>query len=149
MRVGMNYWCTRAEFGMNLGFRGLSRSIKLLEQNTKWFIQKKIIYPERRWKVNFRSNILTENNELLEIAYSVETPELRFVPHRNGLRALFSKLVLLHMMLATDVGDKIWLSPASSIFQRLHRCRWRMLETKCVGEKFEMLVTDLGCWWPI
>ena len=31
----------------------------------------------------------------------------------------------------------------------LHRCWWRMLETKCVGEKFEMLVTDSGCWWPI
>ena len=32
---------------------------------------------------------------------------------------------------------------------RLHRCWWRMLETKCVGDKFEMLVTDSGCWWPI
>ena len=32
---------------------------------------------------------------------------------------------------------------------RLHRCWWRMLRTKCVGDKFEMLVTDSGCWWPI
>ena len=31
----------------------------------------------------------------------------------------------------------------------LHRCWWRMLETKFVGDKFEMLVTDSGCWWPI
>ena len=31
----------------------------------------------------------------------------------------------------------------------LHRCWWRMLETKCVGDKFEMLVTDSGCRWPI
>ena len=28
----------------------------------------------------------------------------------------------------------------------LHRCWWRMLETKCVGDKFEMLVTDLIHW---
>ena len=34
-------------------------------------------------------------------------------------------------------------------FCRLHRCWWRILETKCVGDKFEMLVTDSGCWWPI
>ena len=32
---------------------------------------------------------------------------------------------------------------------RLHWCWWRMLETKCVGDKFEMLVTDSECWWPI
>ena len=24
-----------------------------------------------------------------------------------------------------------------------------MLETKCIGDKFEMLVTDSRCWWPI
>ena len=35
------------------------------------------------------------------------------------------------------------------LYIRLHRCWWRMLETKCVGDKFEMLVTDSGCWWPI
>ena len=23
-----------------------------------------------------------------------------------------------------------------------------MLETKCIGDNFEMLVTDLRCWWP-
>ena len=28
----------------------------------------------------------------------------------------------------------------------LHRCWWRMLETKCVGDKFEMLLTDLIHW---
>ena len=34
---------------------------------------------------------------------------------------------------------------------RLHRCRWRMLETKCVGDNFQMLVTIFRCWrriWP-
>ena len=31
----------------------------------------------------------------------------------------------------------------------LHWCWWRMLETKFVNDKFEMLVTDSGCWWPI
>ena len=30
-----------------------------------------------------------------------------------------------------------------------HRCWWRMLETKCVGDNFEMLVTDSECSWPI
>ena len=29
---------------------------------------------------------------------------------------------------------------------KLHLCWWRMLETKCVGHKFEMLVTDLLRW---
>ena len=29
------------------------------------------------------------------------------------------------------------------IYQGLHRCWWRMLETKCVGDTFEMLVTVL------
>ena len=28
----------------------------------------------------------------------------------------------------------------------LHLCCWRMLETKCVGDKFQMLVTDLIHW---
>jgi len=32
---------------------------------------------------------------------------------------------------------------------RLHRCWWRMLESKCVGDKFVILVTDAGYWWPI
>ena len=30
-----------------------------------------------------------------------------------------------------------------------HWCRWRMVETKCFGYKFKMLVTDLRCWRPI
>ena len=29
-------------------------------------------------------------------------------------------------------------------FKRLHQCWWRMLETKCVGDNFEMLVTVLA-----
>ena len=32
---------------------------------------------------------------------------------------------------------------------RRHRCWWRMLETKCVGDKSMMMVTDSRCWWPI
>ena len=42
--------------------------------------------------------------------------------------------------------------PVLSFFQnwqRWHRCWWRMLETKCVGDKFKMLMTDSRCWWPI
>ena len=31
----------------------------------------------------------------------------------------------------------------------LHWCWWRMLETECVGDKFEMLMTHSVCWWPI
>ena len=34
----------------------------------------------------------------------------------------------------------------------LNRCWWRMLETKCVGDKFEILVTSVGdemCWWQV
>jgi len=31
----------------------------------------------------------------------------------------------------------------------LHRYWWRMLKTKCVSDKFEILVTDSECWWPI
>ena len=31
-------------------------------------------------------------------------------------------------------------------FLWLHRCWWRMLETKCAGDKVEMLVTDLIHW---
>ena len=31
-------------------------------------------------------------------------------------------------------------------FRRLHRFWWRRLQTKCVGDKFEMLVTDSQCW---
>ena len=30
-----------------------------------------------------------------------------------------------------------------AISKRWHRCWWRMLETKCVGDKFKILVTDL------
>ena len=31
----------------------------------------------------------------------------------------------------------------------LHRYWWRVLETKCVSDNFEMLLTDLRCWGPI
>ena len=33
-----------------------------------------------------------------------------------------------------------------TMIEWLHRCCWRMLVTKCVSGKFEMLVTDSGCW---
>ena len=32
---------------------------------------------------------------------------------------------------------------------RWHRYWWRMLETKCLDNKFKMLVTDSRWWWPI
>ena len=31
----------------------------------------------------------------------------------------------------------------------LNRCWWRMFETKCVGDNFGTLITDLVCWWTI
>ena len=33
--------------------------------------------------------------------------------------------------------------------ERLNRFWWRILETKCVGDNFVILVTDFRCWWPI
>ena len=33
-----------------------------------------------------------------------------------------------------------------TMIEWLHRCCWRMLVTKCVSGKFEMLVNDSGCW---
>ena len=53
------------------------------------------------------------------------------------------------------VYDGLRMFPCNRLFwwvkhlSRLHRCWWRMLETKWLGDKFEMLVTDSGCWWPI
>ena len=44
-----------------------------------------------------------------------------------------------------DLKQVRQLSIYIEVFQ-LHRCWWRILETKCVGD---MLVTDSGCWWPI
>ena len=42
-------------------------------------------------------------------------------------------------------GYNIRYSKADEIF-RLDRCWWGMLETECVGDKFEMLVTDFIHW---
>ena len=39
-----------------------------------------------------------------------------------------------------------YLSTKDNKIRGLHRCWWRMLDTKCVGDKFEMLVTDLIHW---
>ena len=52
---------------------------------------------------------------------------------------IYISLNLISFQLRICVSNLFWL----------HRCWWRMLETKCVGDKFEMLVTDSGCWWPI
>ena len=43
----------------------------------------------------------------------------------------------------------VWRWGLRQGIHRLHRCWWRMLETKSVGDNFEILVTDLRCWWPI
>ena len=43
----------------------------------------------------------------------------------------------------TDMQNQRFSIPICLNFKRLHRCWWRMLETKWVGDKFEMLVTDL------
>ena len=47
---------------------------------------------------------------------------------------------------SSPVTDSPTDSTSNIRYQRLHRCWWRMLETKCVGDKFEMLVTDLIHW---
>ena len=41
-----------------------------------------------------------------------------------------------------QIGIEIFASSESELF-RLHRCWWEMLETVCVGDKFEMLVEML------
>ena len=49
-------------------------------------------------------------------------------------------------------NSRIWpadLDQGQPNQDELHRCWWRSLETKYVGDKLEMLVTDSGCWWPI
>ena len=45
--------------------------------------------------------------------------------------------------------DFVTVMKSPTLSPRLHRCWWHILETKCVGDKFEMLVTDSGYWWPI
>ena len=43
----------------------------------------------------------------------------------------------------------VYFNRTNDVYLGVHRCWWRMLETKCVGDKFVMLVTDSGFWWPI
>ena len=69
MRVGMNYWWTRAELAWTMAVIlrawGLFGSMESLEQNTKLFIQQKIIHPKKCWEINFR---------LKEIVYKANVP---------------------------------------------------------------------------
>ena len=37
-----------------------------------------------------------------------------------------------------------WFNCKVNVYYRLHRCWWRMLKTKCVGDNFEILVTVLA-----
>ena len=53
----------------------------------------------------------------------------------------------------TGIRNRFWSSEKSKTkyhyrVRGLHRCWWQMLETKYVGDKFEMLMTDSECWWP-
>ena len=55
------------------------------------------------------------------------------------------ELTILHTYILVQNGSSF----LKSLWYRsdlLHHCWWRMLETKCVGDKFEMLVTDLIHW---
>ena len=54
------------------------------------------------------------------------------------------KLVTKSHVYALNSGSK-----STKFILRLHWCWWWMLRTKCVGDRFEMLVTDSGFWWPI
>ena len=56
--------------------------------------------------------------------------EAKDYPYNDGEEWVFE--LILHVTCHMNFG--------------LHRCWWRMLETKCVGDKFEMLVTDLIHW---
>ena len=65
-----------------------------------------------------------------------------------SLNLLFSRDSVLNNNVAfnrLDKSDQVMdRSSTLWILLRLHRCWWRMLETKCVGDNFEMLVTVLA-----
>ena len=42
------------------------------------------------------------------------------------------------------LGKITWNRFFRNLLSRLHRCRWRLMDTKCVGDKFEMLVMALN-----
>ena len=48
------------------------------------------------------------------------------------------------------IMTKFWSNVKSHRIFELHRCWWRMLKTKCVGDKSRPQYQELGtnCWWP-
>ena len=70
--------------------------------------------------------------------------------HCNLFTFQFPSYYYLNFTVSSKYILKIFLKRlAWKQIRASHRCWWRMLETKCVGDKFEMLVIDSECWWPI
>ena len=66
--------------------------------------------------------------------------------HCNLFTFQFPSYYYLNFTVSSKYILKIFLKRlAWKQIRASHRCWWRMLETKCVGDKFEMLVTDLHC----
>ena len=64
--------------------------------------------------------------------------ETCFIFPRNNHRNIFYRCTKIRQSYrAVNLPNYIWSST------RLHRCWWRMLESKCVGVKFKVLVTVL------
>ena len=68
----------------------------------------------------------------------------------SSLRSLWSLIYRSPDLIKIRIANSNLWYPARVIPEfrpeRWHRCWWRMLETKCVDDKFKMLVTDLIHW---
>ena len=72
---------------------------------------------------------------------------------KNAIQELESTY---HLVLLTDYFEESLILLKVNLIIDLEgyidvggRCWWPMLESKCIGDNFEMLVTDSRFWWPI
>ena len=85
-----------------------------------------------------------------------DSVQLRILVTESNILAI-CLLILVFLHYIEPVTGNQYHSPAPAHFvynlrhqqrcnrsSRLHRCRWRMLDTKCVCDNFEMLVTVLA-----
>ena len=108
---------------------------------------------QANWVTEFQ-NKLQQQSLLFQL---LQAKYLRLNHQRNSptlkmsipwLKMEYSKWI----QVMSKVRQPHWLKGAQQLFAeiyRLHRCWWRMLETECVGDNFQMLMTDSGFWWPI
>ena len=75
------------------------------------------------------------------VSFCIETLPMFDDSYVNKEWVSFKKLIFFK-----NSNCKFICNPKSIGRHRLHRCWWRMLETKFVGDKFEMLVIDLIHW---